>query len=200
MSKTGDQLSVYCDALISLDVSAGSGFLRARPHHARNLFSATTEGRSSGAGSGQSGSCSWHCDDRGRLLDCMCEHPACFRHKPAWKLRATAGNERCSIRGSIDRVNLLLVSGSTRRTRPMLPPSRRRRLGSTHSDHNDLPRLSALPAFNPDDDHDPLPDEVSTSGNSSEPPTQSCSAHPNTPAPCPAASRTSWTGPSAAPT
>ncbi|MFD6856005.1 NADPH-dependent FMN reductase [Rhodococcus sp. NPDC060090] len=66
------------------------------------------------------------------------------------------------MRESIDPVNLLLVSGSTRANSTnaaalasvagSAPPS------ATTTFYRGL---SALPAFNPDDDHDPLPDEVS---------------------------------------
>lgn len=67
------------------------------------------------------------------------------------------------MRGSIDLVNLLLISGSTRAhstnaaalaaVADSAPPT------ATTTIYRGL---SALPAFNPDDDHDPLPDEVAT--------------------------------------
>ncbi|MEE2060405.1 NADPH-dependent FMN reductase [Rhodococcus artemisiae] len=76
---------------------------------------------------------------------------------------ATTKSERCSVRGSIDLVNLLLLSGSTRAKSTNAAALASVAASAPPTATTTIYRgLSALPAFNPDDDHDPLPDEVST--------------------------------------
>lgn len=76
---------------------------------------------------------------------------------------ATTKNERYSVRGSIDLVNLLLLSGSTRAKSTNAAALASVAASAPPPATTTIYRgLSALPAFNPDDDHDPLPDEVST--------------------------------------
>ncbi len=64
-------------------------------------------------------------------------------------------------RANIDLVNILLVSGSTRATSTNAAALASIAESAPPTATTTIYRgLSTLPAFNPDDDHDPLPDEV----------------------------------------